>query len=187
MKLSAFDERYLDEGDPWGYRTSDYEREKYTATLAACGPGPFRSALELAGSIGVFSAMLAPRCEELTTIDFSEPAVTQARRELANLPQATALIGAIPEALPESRYDLVVASEILYYLEPEALDGTLVRLEQLLEAGGRLVVVHWRPEGPERPFSAAQVHDRVLALDWLTLVADGSTPDYLLHVLERRR
>jgi predicted TPR repeat methyltransferase len=185
MKASAFDQRYLDEGDPWGYRTSDYERAKYDATLAACGPGPFRSALELAGSIGVFSAMLAPRCDTLTTIDFSEPAVTQARKELAAFPHATALFGEIPAALPAARFDLIVASEILYYLQPEALEATLDRLEQLLDPAGRLVVVHWRPEGPERPFTAAQVHDRVLALDWLSLRADVSTPDYLLHVLER--
>ncbi len=118
MKASTFDQRYQDEGDPWGYRTSDYEREKYRATLAACGDGPFRSALELAGSIGVFSAMLAPRCEELTTIDFSETAVAQARQELHDFPQATALIGEIPGALPDRQYDLIVASEILYYLEP---------------------------------------------------------------------
>jgi predicted TPR repeat methyltransferase len=185
VNVSAFDRRYRDEGDPWGYRTSEYERDKYQATLAACGAGPFRSALELAGSIGIFSAMLAPRCGELTTIDFSAPAVTQARRELSGFPQATALVGEIPGALPEGHHDLIVASEILYYLEPAALDGTLVRLEQRLAAGGRLVVVHWRPQGPERPFTAAQVHDRVLALDWLSLEADNSTPEYLLHVLER--
>jgi hypothetical protein len=95
------------------------------------------------------------------------------------------LVGEIPGALPEGHHDLIVASEILYYLEPAALDGTLVRLEQRLAAGGRLVVVHWRPQGPERPFTAAQVHDRVLALDWLSLEADNSTPEYLLHVLER--
>jgi predicted TPR repeat methyltransferase len=187
MKASAFDERYEDEGDPWGYRTSDYERAKYLATLAACGDGPFEAALELAGSIGVFSAMLAPRCRELTTIDFSEPAVAQARRELADLPQATALFGEIPGALPDRRFDLIVASEILYYLEPDALEVTLARLEDMLEPGGRVVVVHWRPEGPERPFTAAQVHERVLALDWLALTGDHSTPDYLLHVLERPR
>ncbi len=187
MKASAFDQRYRDEGDPWGYRTSAYERDKYRATLAACGAGPFVSALELAGSIGVFSAQLAPRCGRLTTIDFSEPAVIEARRELAPFPQATALSGEIPTAVPDGPYDLIVASEILYYLEPDALDATLTRLESLLAVGGRLVVVHWRPAGPERPFTAAEVHARVLALDWLVLVEDGSTPDYLLSVLERPR
>lgn len=185
MKAFSFDQRYLEEGDPWGYRTSEYERAKYAATLTACGAGPFASALELAGSIGVFSALLAPRCNRLTTIDFSEAAVRQARRELAGSPQATALCGEIPAAIPDGPYDLIVASEILYYLEPAALSETLIRLEQVLAPDGRLVLVHWRTDGPERPFSAAEVHARVLSLHWLSRLQDGSTPDYLLSVLER--
>jgi hypothetical protein len=44
-----------------GCGSSPYELVKYGATLEACGPGPFRAALELGGSIGVFSAQLAPR------------------------------------------------------------------------------------------------------------------------------
>ena len=69
MSLADFEARYRANPDPWGYTTSDYERRKYEATLTACGDGPFADALELGGSIGVFSALLAPRCERLTTID----------------------------------------------------------------------------------------------------------------------
>ena len=82
MKQAEFEHRYEQDADPWGYRSSPYERLKYAATLEACGPGPFRAALELGGSIGDFSALLAPRCRALTTIDFSPTAVDAARREL---------------------------------------------------------------------------------------------------------
>lgn len=186
MKSATFDERYAREGDPWGYRTSPYERAKYAATLAACGDGPFRSALELGASIGVFSALLAPRCAQLTTIDFSAVAVTEARRTLQGADHVELLTGEIPGAIDHSTRDLVVASEILYYLQPDALAATLRRLEEVLMVGARLVLVHWRPAGPERPFSAQEVHDRVLALDWLGCCDDRSTDDYLLHVLERQ-
>ncbi len=47
-------------------------------------------------------------------------------------------------------------------------------------------MVHWRPSGPERPYSAASVHETVGALPWLELVDDRSTTDYLLHAMERR-
>ena len=63
MTAADFEARYRADPDPWGYLASEYERKKYAATLAACGPGPFACALELGGSIGVFSAMLAPRCD----------------------------------------------------------------------------------------------------------------------------
>ena len=66
---AEFEALYRADPDPWGYTHSAYERDKYAATLEACGPGPFAHALELGGSIGVFSALLAPRCRALTTID----------------------------------------------------------------------------------------------------------------------
>jgi hypothetical protein len=51
--------------------------------------------------------------------------------------------------------------------------------------GARMVAVHWRPAGPERPFTAAEVHDRLRSQPWLTLVTSSPTDDYLLDVLER--
>ena len=53
MRAAEFERRYRREGDPWRYRSSEYEQAKYDATLSACGPGPFESALELGSSIGV--------------------------------------------------------------------------------------------------------------------------------------
>lgn len=186
MHAAEFEQRYRENDDPWGYRSSEYEAAKYDATLHACGSGPFRCALELGGSIGVFSQLLAPRCRRLTTIDFSPTAVRVANLALAGHPRARAIVGEIPQAIPDGSYDLVVASEVLYYLTPRALEGTLARLEQLLAADGRLLAVHWRPDGPERPQSAAEVHRRLCAVPWLEATVDGSTNDYLLHVLERR-
>ena len=118
-------------GDPWGYRSSDYEHAKYDATLDACGAGRSASALELGGSIGVFSARLAPRAvDALTTIDCSPTAVGAARPRARRLPSARALVGEIPAAIRTGSHDLVVASEILYYLDDDALTATLERLER---------------------------------------------------------
>jgi SAM-dependent methyltransferase len=180
-----FEARYRADADPWGYATSAYEREKYAATLAACGPGPFAHALELGGSIGVFSALLAARCERLDTIDGAPTAVDAARARLDGLPGACAHVGVIPDDVPPGPYDLVVASEVLYYLGEAELDRTLARLAGALRAGGRLVAVHWVPTGPERPLTAARVHDRLRECAWLRLV-EQRRAEYLLDVLERR-
>jgi SAM-dependent methyltransferase len=183
--VEHFEAQYRADPDPWGYRASAYEQAKYAATLAACGPGPFAHALELGASIGVFSAHLAPRCLRLTTIDYSPTAVRRASAALAGHRQARALLGAIPEDLPEGRYDLVVASETLYYLHAAALAQTLEMLEGRLASGGRLVCVHWRPAGPERPLTANQVHDVVRRQRWLRELQTECRPEYLLDVLER--
>ncbi|HXD68016.1 MAG TPA: SAM-dependent methyltransferase [Solirubrobacteraceae bacterium] len=184
--VEHFEAQYLADPDPWRYRVSAYEQAKYAATLAACGPGPFESALELGGSIGVFSAQLAPRCRRLTTIDYSPTAVRRARAALVQHGRARALLGAIPDDLPEGSFDLVVASETLYYLEAAALVQTLEVLEARTGPGARLVCVHWRRPGPERPLTAAHVHDEVRRQPWLRRLATRSQPEYLLDVLERR-
>jgi cyclopropane fatty-acyl-phospholipid synthase-like methyltransferase len=186
MSPAEFEARYRKDPDPWGYTTSDYERGKYQATLAACGAGPFEHALELGASIGVFSALLAPRCGRLITVDVAPTAVAAARARLSGFDNVQVILGAIPDAIPEHRLDLVVASEILYYLDENQLAGTLARLESQMIAGARLVAVHWRPPGPERPFDSDQVHERLRVQSWLTPLAAGGTDDYRLDVLERR-
>jgi predicted TPR repeat methyltransferase len=186
MTAAAFEERYRRQVDPWGYRSRSYEREKYAGTLAACGPGPFDHALELGGSIGVFSAALAPRCRRLLTLDFSPTAVAAARRALADHPHARATLGEIPRELPPGPFDLVVASEILYYLTAADLSLTLSALRDRVARGGRLVCVHWRPPGPERPQDAASVHAAVRQLPWLTPIESVGNREYLLDVLVRR-
>ncbi len=186
MNAADFEARYRADVDPWGYTHSAYEQAKYDATLRACGAGPFDSALELAGSIGVFSEMLAPRCRRLATVDVAPTAVRAARGRLAGAPQVEVILGAIPDAVPDRSYDLVVASEILYYLSDAALSDTLARLELAMAPAARLVAVHWRPPGPERPRDAAAAHAILRAQPWLERLESANTDDYLLDVLVRR-
>ena len=186
MTANDFERRYREDSDPWSYEDSPYEQAKYAATLEACGPGPFVSALELGGSIGVFTEMLAPRCERLTTVDVARTAAEMARRRLADFSGVEVLRGVIPQDIPEIAYDLVVASEILYYLTAEAFEQTLAVIRSRLVTGGRLVAVHWRPGGPERPLTGGAVHARLRDAPWLTSVRGERAPGYLLDVLERR-
>ena len=180
-----FEALYCIDPDPWNYLLSGYERDKYAVTLHACGPGPFGCALELGGSIGVFSAMLAPRCKRLLTVDVAPTAVTRARNRLAQFPQAEALVAVIPDQIPDEPFDLVIASEILCYLTDEELARTVAVLRRTVVPGGRIVAVNWRPTGPDRPQDAEQAHAPLRAAPWLTRVLTGGTDDYLLEVFER--
>jgi Nodulation protein S (NodS) len=175
MTLADFESRYRRDEDPWGYRSRAYELDKYRATLDACGPGPFSCALELGSSIGVFSAMLAPRCRHLTTIDGAPTAVHAAEQLLREQLNVRVLLGTIPDAIPAAPADLVVASEILYYLDQDALSATLASLSSVLASAGRLVAVHWRPTGPDRPVSAETVHRALRSLGGLNEIDDRST------------
>ncbi len=134
----------------------------------------------------MFSALLAPRCNRLVTIDASPTAVRQARAALAPFSQAAAIVGAIPADVPAEAYDLVVASEILYYLTDSELEATLALLARCLPAGASIVAVHWRPAGPERPRTAEQAHAALAAAPWLAWARCEHTADYLLDVFAKR-
>jgi hypothetical protein len=78
-----------------------------------------------------------------------------------------------------------VASEILYYLDAVGAARTIDRVTGALAPGGRIVAVHWRPLGPERPLSADLVHDALRGHPTLRPVEARRHPEYLLDVLVR--
>ena len=86
--------------DPWGYRTSDYEQQKYAATLAALPRRSHGLCLEVGCSIGVFTGLLATRCEHVVAIDFSLSAMELARRQPARAPQRRSAARQLPRGNP---------------------------------------------------------------------------------------
>jgi predicted TPR repeat methyltransferase len=111
-----FEDLYEESADPWDFETSDYERKKYERTLESLGGRKFRRAFEAGSSIGVFTAMLASRCDELLAVDTSEKAVEIARERLLEMCHVLRLSRrTLPEEMSDGPFDLVVASEVLYY------------------------------------------------------------------------
>jgi SAM-dependent methyltransferase len=171
--LERFEWLYHESPDPWGYRTSDYEREKYAATLAALPKRSHGLCLEAGCSIGVFTGMLAARCEHVVAIDFSLGALQLARRQLQGVRNVDLLRASFPEQAPPGSWDLIVCSEILYYLQPPALEEAIGWIKTQLAYGASLLAVSWRGVGREEPLLGDDVHDR-LARDlagWHTLDA----------------
>jgi predicted TPR repeat methyltransferase len=143
----AYFESLYDGGlDPWQFATSAYERDKYAATLAAIGPGPIGRAWEVGCAIGVFTQALAPLCGSLLAVDVADSALVQARERCAGLPQVALQQMHIPGEWPDGRFDLIVFSEVLYYLVPADIRAAAWRSLLSLNAGGRIVLVHWTGE-----------------------------------------
>lgn len=67
-----FDKLYSDDRDPWKFETSEYEANKYAATIAALPKVCYRSAFEIAGSINVLTEKLAQSCDCLLSVDVSK-------------------------------------------------------------------------------------------------------------------
>ena len=109
---------YADTADPWNFAESDYEQDKFAATRAALSRPRYEHAFELGCGNGQLARHLAPLCDTYTGMDAVEVAVEAARR---TLPQASFLQGFYPCALPKYAFDLLILSEILYFLAPNAL------------------------------------------------------------------
>lgn len=143
--------------DPWEYATSAYEQAKYRRTLAHL-PERIDTALELGCSVGVFSALLAPRCEQLLAVDFSPTALAHARGRVAGHANVELRRALLPEETPAGPFSAIVCSEILYYWSPELVREGLRRIEAALAPGGTLVAVHWRRGDPRRELDGDDVH-----------------------------
>ncbi len=141
FSASYFEDKYRTDIDPWKFRSSTYEREKYDRTLAALSRPTYERGLEVGCSIGVFTQRLATRCGLLTAIDGSKIAI-QAAAENAPA-NVRLLIGMLPQDFPVGTYDLILLSEILYFLSEEDLERVAQQCCHALAPGGEIIACHW--------------------------------------------
>lgn len=141
-----FESMYADEQDPWGFDSRWYERRKYALTLAALPERHYRRGLEAGCANGALTELLATRCDELYAFDLVEAAAERATERVSALPHVHVLQAQYPSYWPHEQGDLVVWSEIAYYLSEESADRAITGLERWLEPGGTLVAVHYTGE-----------------------------------------
>jgi SAM-dependent methyltransferase len=140
-----FEARYANNPDPWNYRTSAYEQEKYAATVAALPEPRFRRGFDIGCANGILTQQLAKRCEQLLAIDAVETALAQAQRTCADAPHVTFARMRIPDEWPDGRFDLIVISELLYYLDPSDIRRAAAACRRSLEPMGTIVLVNFLP------------------------------------------
>lgn len=137
-----FDALYAADRDPWRFETSRYEQEKYERTMGAV-PGGIGAAFEIGCSIGVLTRQLSLRCHALLAVDVAEAALAEARRRCADRPNVTIARMRIPQEWPAGCFDLILFSEMLYYLQPEELALTAVKARASITPGGHALLVHY--------------------------------------------
>ena len=175
-----FDGLYANDPDPWRFATSDYERDKYAATLAALPDRRFRAGLEVGCSIGVLTRQLAPRCDTLLALDVAEAALAQAR---ARCPDVRFERRVIPSEWPVGRFDLIVFSEMLYYLDAAAIRATAGKAMAALQPGGSILMVHYLG-GTDYPSTGDEAADGFMAAAGLTPALRVREPLYRIDRLD---
>jgi predicted TPR repeat methyltransferase len=189
LTAAYFDALYRQDPDPWKFETSDYEAQKYAATLAALSKPRYRAGFEIGGSIGVFTEMLAHRCDTLLSVDVSSQAQQVAIERCRSLPHVQFQLLSVPESYPDAMFDLTVLSEVGYYWCWEDLYQAQTLILGHLEPGGQLLLVHWTPytDDYDNPLSGDQVHDAFLALPSTALkhIKGERAEHYRLDLFER--
>jgi len=195
MSDPAYFETLFAQPDPWGYG-SPYEREKYQRQLDLLAPGPIPRALELACAEGHFTVMLAGRVAHLKAADISPTALARAETRCAAWQNIEYLqLDLANDRLPQD-FDLIVCSEMLYYLPDEAeLRRAAAGLTAALAPGGALLTANayllhdnktrtgfdW-----ETQFGAETIHRTLRETPGLVLEASIETELYRIDRFRRR-
>jgi LmbE family N-acetylglucosaminyl deacetylase/protein-L-isoaspartate O-methyltransferase len=176
-----FDTFYEGRSDPWGFETRWYEERKRALTMASLPRRRFSTALEIGCSIGVLSAELAARCDALLSTDIAEAPLEAARRRVTS-PAVRFERRALPEEWPSGRFDLIVVSEVGYYLSQDGVNELARASVSALAPDGVVIACHWRHPVADYPLSGDAVHEAFRATDGLVRLGGYLDDDFVLDV-----
>jgi 2-polyprenyl-3-methyl-5-hydroxy-6-metoxy-1,4-benzoquinol methylase len=112
----SFDSIFREKQDPWETTTSVAEAERLRLTfsvLDSSGKSRFHSAVELGCAEGIFTERIAPRCDHIDALDYSEVALERARSRLSGHADVTFRRWDMRREPLRGSYDLVIAMGVL--------------------------------------------------------------------------
>jgi SAM-dependent methyltransferase len=178
---------YARANDPWSLSARWYERRKYTITLSMLPYQRYRHAFEPGCSVGVLTDLLTQRCDHVTATDVATGALKSAARRLragGRHEQVTLLRRSLDEPWPDGPFDLVVLSEVGYYLLPDALRAVLDLEIPRLPRGTTVVAAHWRHRVEDYPMTGDHTNDVIAATSGLHLIGSYRDADVAIEVFD---
>ncbi len=141
----SLDQLHQTDGDPWGVESRWYEQRKRDLVLAMLPRPRFERAIEVGCSTGALAAALADRCGQVLAVDRSSAALAAARRRFEADERVTVAGLDVGREWPQdATFDLVVVSEVGYFLSPVELEALVGRIAGSLTPDGVVVLCHWR-------------------------------------------
>jgi SAM-dependent methyltransferase len=142
-----FDRMYAANADPFRVGDSWYEQRKIAVVLASLTSPTYHRTWDTACGTGHLAAALAPRSGYLLASDAAPTACRLTRERLAEFGAAETTVHTLPAAPPDiagQPFDLVVLSEVLYYLSPAESAEIPAMLEGATIGLAEIVAVNWR-------------------------------------------
>ena len=179
---------YAEAADPWQLESRWYEQRKYAITMALLPYQRYRHAFEPGCSVGVLTAKLLDRCDHVTSTDISVAALdaTNGRLTIGGVRERVTLLrGSVDQPWPAGPFDLVVLSEVCYYLQPEVLRGLLDREVPRLAPTATVVAAHWRHRVEDYPMDGDRANDIIGATAGLHHIGVYRDGDVVIDVFDR--
>jgi len=160
---TVFDRLFAGGVDPWCFETSPYERDKRGRTVAALKGRRWRRCLDVGCATGVLTGELLQVCDEIVGVDISRTALSIARKRLAGCTSIDLARMNIPHEWPMGQFDLIVISEVLYFLSEEEIVRCAHHSWRSLDPGGACLLVNWTGENdlPLNGDLAVQIYSSV--------------------------
>jgi SAM-dependent methyltransferase len=190
-----FENLYRGDDDPWQVRERWYEQRKRALVLASLPRRRYRNGYEAGCGNGEMTVALARRCDHLLAADASSEALRAAHLRLQEEESGgltTRRIELAQQRLPvdwprrEQPFDLIVVSELAYYLSSADLGLLVAHCVGSLAPQGTLVLCHWRPDFADRLISTDEVHGAFAAAPALHRLARHEEDDFILDVFSDR-
>lgn len=187
-----FERLYRADPDPWRVASAWYERRKRGLLLAALGREHYRHGFEPGCGTGELTLCLARRCARLSAVDVAPAAVEHCRARLAGEAPDHVQVQVLDlsqhcPAAPAGGFDLVVLSEVAYYLDDAALTMFLRHVDGSLANDGEIVACHWRPDFDDRLQPTDALHATIGALPGLERTVHHEETEFRLDVWRRKQ
>lgn len=180
-----FDDMFETSEDPWGFRTRWYEARKRSITLTSLPESNYQSAYEPGCANGELAAGLALRCKKLRVSDGSEAAVDLTRSRLAEFSHVHVAQEWLPGDWPCQTFDLIVLSELGFYLSEDAVSTIACNALGSLSTEGTVLACHWRHPVEGFELQGDAVHAILHRQLGLSRLVHHEEKDFVLDVWSR--
>jgi hypothetical protein len=136
---------------------------------------------------GTLTERLTERCDLVTATDVAVAALRGADRRLraaGRRDQVNLLQRSLDQPWPTGGFDLIVLSEVGYYLRADTLRAVMDRERPRLADGATIVAAHWRHPVDDYPISGDHANEIIGATPGLHLAGSYRDPDVAIDVFD---
>jgi 2-polyprenyl-3-methyl-5-hydroxy-6-metoxy-1,4-benzoquinol methylase len=136
-----FNRFYWLDKDPFGAKNSKYETSKQDRLLELISRRKSQRGLDVGCGNGYLTRRIAEHCQHLEGIDFASRAIHLAQENCKEQSDISLNVADIRSYESDEPFDLLICSEVLYYLQGQELEDVVDKLYRLSHQGAWLAVV----------------------------------------------